>query len=418
MGGGLMQLIAYGEEDRYLTGNPQVTLFKTVYKRHTNFAIDYIEQKIQGSANFNNEITVNISRQADLIKNIYLELVMPAVTGTESPYWTYGVGNALIEKAEINIGGEVIDRHYGEWMNIWTELSIPEGKRAGYDSMVGNFAAEDGQRGGISASSPVELYVPLQFWFCRNPGLALPLIALQYHEVKLTIKFRSLQDLIHGADSGVPSGNLDCKLYVDYIYLDSDERRRFTQASHEYLIEQVQFYGDEIISNDTIQRIPLKFAHPVKEIIWVVRDSVAGSQTAPNGNGNRWFNFNGDESTSNNVTEAFSKAKITFNGRERIPERNASYFRKVQNYEHHTRIPRASGDTTASIDNRLQMIYTYSFAFSPEEHSPSGTCNFGKIDKAVLQLSNIARNGVLKVFAVNYNVLRIMSGMSGLAYSK
>ena len=412
-----MQLVAYGAQDIYLTGNPQITFFKVVYRRHTNFACESIEQTFNGSVDFNKRVTATISRNGDLVKQMYLEVDLPAVGGTNTPVWTYGVGNALVKEVEIEIGGQLIDRHYGEWMNIWTELSIPEGKRAGYDDMVSNKATTDGQAGSVSAAAARRDYVPLQFWFCRNPGLALPLIALQYHEVKLNLTTRPLNELCHGADGTAPTGSLGCKLYVDYVYLDTDERRRFAQVSHEYLIEQVQFTGDESTTASSNKNATLNFNHPVKELIWVVRDSVAGSQTDPDGNGNRWLNFNGAASNSNTVTEAFAKGKLQLNGHDRMTERNADYFRKVQNYEHHTRVPRATANTSDSADNRLQMIYTYSFALSPEEHQPSGTCNFSRIDNAVLQLTTVARNGSLKVFAVNYNVLRIMSGMGGLAYS-
>ena len=417
MGGGLMQLVAYGAQDIYLTGNPQITFFKVVYRRHTNFAVESIEQTFNGSVDFDKRVTATISRNGDLVKSMYLEVDLPAVGGTNTPVWTYGCGNALVKEVEIEIGGQLIDRHYGEWMNIWTELSVSEGRRAGYDDMVLNKATTNGQAGSVSAAAAVRAYVPLQFWFCRNPGLALPLIALQYHEVKVNLTTRPLADLVLGADGAAPTGSLGCKLYVDYVYLDTDERRRFAQVSHEYLIEQVQFTGDESTTASSSKNATLNFNHPVKELIWVVRDSTAGSQTAPNGNGNRWLNFNGAASNSNTVTEAFATGKLQLNGHDRFTERNADYFRKVQNYEHHTRVPRATANTSASADNRLQMVYTYSFALSPEEHQPSGTCNFSRIDNAVLQLTTIAQAGVLKVFAVNYNVLRIMSGMGGLAYS-
>jgi len=494
MGGGLMQLVAYGAQDIYLTGNPQITFFKVVYRRHTNFAVESIEQTFNGSADFGKRVTATISRNGDLIQQMYLELSLPLAT-TDSGKWTYGVGNAIVQKAEIEIGGQLIDRHYGEWMNIWTELSTPAGKRDGYDNMVGNATSDVGQIGGLSSDAAAKkLYVPFQFWFNRNPGLALPLIALQYHEVKLNLELRQLTELLNGGTvSGSPSLSGGCKLYVDYVYLDTDERRRFAQVSHEYLIEQVQFTGDETVESSTTKKnFTLNFNHPVKELVWV-------HVTSTNATNYRWFNF-GNNSTDVEV-DSFTSCKIQLNGHDRFSERDASYFRKVQNYEHHTRVPRtptlsagglgstatvvgtiytgagvatatvynnpyisASGDPatpagsvnvsdeaidaitdginigygngtaandrnvrlTATVSsqttlnaNLAQYIYTYAFALSPEEHQPSGTCNFSRIDNAVLQLdytgTTAAKN--LKVFAVNYNVLRIMSGMGGLAYS-
>jgi len=416
-----MQLVAYGAQDIYLTGNPQITFFKVVYRRHTNFAVESIEQTFNGTADFNKRVTATISRNGDLIQQMYLEVVLPA-TAVTSSVWTYGVGNALIKQAEIEIGGQLIDRQYGDWMNIWTELTIPAGKRAGYDDMVGNKASNVSQTGALPAATVKNrLYVPFQFWFNRNPGLALPLIALQYHEVKLNLELRPVADLVNGAN--VTSASLfSCKLYVDYVYLDTDERRRFAQVSHEYLIEQVQFTGTETIATgDSNKNVTLNFNHPVKELIWA---HTISAYTTIDYAGNRWFNYSGKNADSK---DSFNTALLQLNGHDRFSVRYADYFRKVQNYEHHTRVPRVGADLDTT-DNRQQYIYSYSFAISPEEHQPSGTCNFSRIDNAVLQLSystdpqtdlvnkeNRALN--LNIYAVNYNVLRIMSGMGGLAYS-
>ena len=411
MGGGLMQLVAYGAQDIYLTGNPQITFFKVVYRRHTNFAVESIEQTFNGSVDFGRRVTATISRNGDLIQQMYLEVVLPtAGSGTET--WTYGVGNAMVKTAEIEIGGQLIDRHYGEWMNIWTELSMPAGKRDGYDDMVGNVPTGSNQVcENLVTTTSWRLYVPFQFWFNRNPGLALPLIALQYHEVKLNLELRQLSDLVSG---GTPT-NSSFKLFVDYVYLDTDERRRFAQVSHEYLIEQVQFTGDESVAVGTTNKnFTLNFNHPVKELVWVHH-----SANKPI----NWLDF--AQASSGNNKDTFKDGKLQLNGHDRFTTRQADYFRKVQNLDHHTRVPRTPMvDTRATCNNFNQYIYTYTFALSPEEHQPSGTCNFSRIDNAVLQLNyNNGANDVgsyaltLKVFAVNYNVLRIMSGMGGLAYS-
>ena len=456
MGGGLMQLVAYGAQDIYLTGNPQITFFKVVYRRHTNFAIESIEQTFNGQADFSKRVTATISRNGDLIQQMYLEVILPYVSvpnGSTELYWTYGVGNAMIKLAEIEIGGQLIDRHYGEWMNIWTELTVPEGKRHGYDDMVGNWvnyrnnqwtgvSAKDGTPvGNNGGSKHIKLYIPFQFWFNRNPGLALPLIALQYHEVKLNLELRPIGELVTGAYYGTFTGPVTAdnsqsvKLYVDYVYLDTDERRRFAQVSHEYLIEQVQFTGDEyVIANSPMYSPDLNFNHPVKELIWVhVEDA---HSTAGGGvNNNRWLDFSPYSADRKPDADTFGNAKLQLNGHDRFSLRDADYFRKVQNYEHHSRVPRCptigeyEGDVSADTNGapgHLQYIYTYSFALSPEEHQPSGTCNFSRIDNAILQLSYVDRDGNnttnnsgmnLKIYAINYNVLRIMSGMGGLAYS-
>ena len=510
-----MQLVAYGAQDIYLTGNPQITFFKVVYRRHTNFAVESIEQTFNGTPNFGNRTTATISRNGDLIQQMYLEVLLPFVTvGSGSPYWTYGVGNAMIQKAEIEIGGQLIDRHYGEWMDIWTELSVPAGKRRGYDDMVGNWMNNyNNQWTGVDASTGeavttgdnrhIKLYVPLQFWFNRNPGLALPLIALQYHEVKLNLELRNVGDLVNGASvSGSPSlTSGGCRLYVDYVYLDTDERRRFAQTSHEYLIEQLQYTGAESV-NSTSNKIKLNFNHPVKELIWVVQpDSNVDSSATQAVGGPQWFNYTdaldvspfagtpgsplgegiigaGNSMNAGSMTQALylgqgaaavvdqgiglgntnpevtaanpifvqnsqlpgfsvansanvalatamnvglasanylldrgnnptAEAKLQLNGHDRFSARDGRYFNLVQPFQHHTNCPSVG-------------INVYSFGLKPEEHQPSGTCNMSRIDNATLQLTLTsdavanARSCKVRVYATNYNVLRIMSGMGGL----
>ena len=260
-----MQLVAYGAQDIYLTGNPQITFFKVVYRRHTNFACESIEQTFNGSVGLDKRVTATISRNGDLVKGMYLETVLAGAATTS------GAGNILVKEVELEIGGQLIDRHYAEWLNIWTELSVPEGKRAGYDDMVGNVPelVDLGTAGTVdnvsNNAANKRYYTPLQFWFCRNPGLALPLIALQYHEVKVNLTTNTAANLI-GTNSGTVTMT-SMKLYVDYVYLDTDERRRFAQVSHEYLIEQVQFTGDESVTNDQNKNITLNFNHSVKKLI-------------------------------------------------------------------------------------------------------------------------------------------------------
>ena len=360
MGGGLMQLVAYGAQDIYLTGNPQITFFKVVYRRHTNFAVEAIEQTFNGSSAFGQKFSCTISRNGDLLSRVYLEV--DVLTGISLQ------GFNMIDHVEVEIGGQCIDKHYGEWMTIWSELTNNGDKHELLTKMLTGQAVGDKQ------------YIPLQFWFCRNPGLALPLIALQYHEVKLNVMFAS-------ADSAGTAafGTFSTCVFCDYIFLDTDERRRFAQVSHEYLIEQVQFSNNLKINKaaKSTANLELRFNHPVKELVWV-----------------------GD----NDGQYEFADCLLQLNGHDRFRKRAGSYFRTVQRYEHH------SGNTGSS-----QKPHIYSFALKPEEHQPSGTCNFSRIDNAVLVLTNDANtasdDGNCRVYAVNYNVLRIMSGMGGLAYS-
>ena len=247
MGGGLMQLVAYGAQDIYLTGNPQITFFKVVYRRHTNFAVESIEQTFNGSADFGKKFSCTISRNGDLLHRVYLECVIADASdntnAADNRAAIVNFGFKMLDHVEVEIGGQCVDKHYGEWMEIWTSLSHSSDKSNMLSKIMPN---------NTTASKN---YIPLQFWFCRNPGLALPLIALQYHEVKLNVQFVS-------AAAGRTNNIDNCCVFCDYIFLDTDERRRFAQVSHEYLIEQVQFTGD--VDSTASLSTNLNLNHPVK----------------------------------------------------------------------------------------------------------------------------------------------------------
>jgi hypothetical protein len=377
MGGGLMQLVAYGAQDIYLTGNPQITFFKVVYRRHTNFSVESIEQTFNGSPDFGKKVTVTVSRNGDLITNCYLQATLPALAAESSGQnWSTEIGHALIKSVEVEIGGQRIDKQYSDWLSIWQQLTQESSAAGAYANMIGDVAANSTSK--VAAFDAYTVYVPLQFWFNRNPGLALPLISLQYHEVKFNIEFAALADI----STGITSASLgDTSLFIDYVYLDTDERRRFAQTSHEYLIEQLQFTGDESITG-TNNKVKLNFNHPVKCLVWAVKSS----------------------DDANFVYTGITSAKLQLNGHDRFAERAGSYFNWVQPYQCFGASP-ATG------------INVYSFALKPAEHQPSGTANMSRIDNATLNITVTAANAVVKVYAVNYNVLRIMSGMGGLAYS-
>ena len=424
MSGGLTQLVAYGAQDIYLTGRPQMTFFKVIYRRHTNFAIESIEQTFNGQADFGHKVSATISRNGDLIHKTYLQLTLPLVTpsGGTSFRWTDDIGHHIIKNVTLYIGGQQIDKHYSDWFQIWYDLSIDYGKRAGYQRMIGTIA--DLVLMSDAAKPETTLYIPLIFFFNRHAGLALPLIALQYHEVKIDFEFRTLAEcVITDAPNysttyfttGTPALGTT-SLYVDYIYLDTDERRRFAQVAHEYLIEQLQYTGDESITTDTYKS-RLSFNHPVKELIWIIQDDTFVALPDSTGSylGNQWSNYSATIATNaasfmmNGGGNPCVDAKLQLNGHDRFVVRDGDYFNFVQPYDYHTNIPVSPG------------VNVYSFALQPEQHQPSGSCNFSRIDNATLQLtidSGVARAGAkLRVFAVNYNVLRIMSGMGGLAYS-
>ncbi len=542
MGGALMQLVAYGAQDVFLTGNPEITFWKVSYRRHTNFAMESIEQTFNGQADFGRRVSCTISRNGDLAYRTYVQVTLPEINqgmganGTGAVYarWLDYPGEQLIALVEVEIGGQRIDRQYGDWMHIWNQLTLSSEQQAGYYKMIGHttqltylcdpaFAEINGPCAATGGPSQVcaprkalpetTLYIPLLFWFCRNPGLALPLVALQYHEVKINIDFRPIGECLWAVKSlsdttGVSQAVttayqqslVAASIYVDFIFLDTDERRKMAQNPHEYLIEQLQYTGDESVGSSS-NKIKINFNHPCKELIWVVQpDSNVDYCNALESNsvlykvmGPQPFNytdaidalppsiavFGGQAETSganafisggvfqmpgaldglvssnaaaslnniggwdHSILDAASSgtnsgslvsdagtfvlaetalnmhcwgenpvvtAKLQLNGQDRISEREGSYFDVVQPFQHHTRAP----DTGINV---------YSFALRPEEHQPSGTCNFSRIDNATLQLvlssgtvvgTNTAK---VRVYAYSYNVLRVMAGMCGVAYS-
>ena len=576
MGGGLMQLVAYGAQDVYLTGNPQITFWKVTYRRYTNFAIESIEQTFNGQADFGRRVQCIISRNGDLAYRTYLQVTLPEINQLmglgafvlgqgQGVYarWLDFPGEQLIAQVEVEIGGQRIDRQYGDWMHIWNQLTMTSEQERGYYKMIGNttqltfitdpsFADVDGPCDSLAprqvcaprnALPETTLYVPLQFWFCTNPGLALPLIALQYHEVKINLDIRPIDECLWAVttlscNSGeVPATNpgyaanqysagrpvpatiaynqslVAASLYVDYVFLDTDERRRMAQNPHEYLITQLQFTGDESVGSSS-NKIKLNFNHPVKELIWVVQpdqnvdycsslvcdallfkvlgaqpfnytdaidalpnaihafggpaaiardenayidvrglfaDAGAEDTYIPNNFTGYWngpndpynepnmggptinypdltvnpgavatvgSNYKTESSVSDAGTFVLTEtslymhcwglnpvvtAKLQLNGQDRFSEREGSYFSWVQPYQSHTRSPD-------------EGINVYSFALRPEEHQPSGTCNFSRIDNATLQLvlSNATVEGTktakVRVYATNYNV-KILSAL-------
>ena len=448
MGGGLMQLVAYGAQDIYLTGNPQITFFKVVYRRHTNFACEAIEQTFTGSVDFGRKISATIERNGDLVGKMYLEVNVDVGhaangntkgladhndigNGAASTKYCRRLGHALVREVQVEIGGQCIDTHYGEWLELWSQLTLSAENLGGLRTLIdGNIrdtsqelVDAQGAQLGATKGNKRKLYVPLQFWFNRNPGLALPLIALQYHEVKINV---FLEDR-HNVGFSTAGSLDDICLYCDFMFLDTDERRRFAQVSHEYLIEQLQYNNIFAVpAAEACGNVELRFNHPCKEIVWTAQPQILGV-TVGDSNKPRLhpFEYSRQSSGTNTMTtsmlsehghglDSVVKAKLQLNGHDRFREREGSYFRCVQPYQHHT------GGHLQGPDNGF--YYVYSFALKPEEHQPSGTCNFSRIDNANLQLTlGVVQGGgadrFVKVWATNYNVLRVMSGMGGLAYS-
>ena len=413
--GALLQLAGYGAQDVYLTGNPQITFFVSVYKRYTNFAIECVEQYFEGTVDFGRRVSINLQRCGDLVHNMFLRVELPELQTSDSGTtysWSNFIGHALIDYVEVEVGGQVIDKQYGQWLQIWSELTVTNSKLLGYYDMIGgnqNFNS-------TTQPGPLLLLIPLTFWFNRYVGCALPLVALQYHEVRINFALNPVDELIVSSDANEPyscNGSCelpkikDAKLLVDYIYLDSNERRIFAKSNHEYLIEQLQLDFQTLPAN--IEEIPVRmsFNHPVKELIWVLQKP--SILTDKDEYGIEWFNFSDrSDGAAGTPDDLMYEAKIQFEGQDRFLKRRAKYFRDVQPFQYHTVIPQ-------------NFIYNYSFALQPEKHQPSGTCNFSRIDNAILRL--YMPNGGndedlnLSIYATNYNIFKIKSGMGGVEYT-
>jgi hypothetical protein len=448
-----MQLVAYGAQDVYLTGQPKVTFFQAVYKRHTNFAMENIQQTVNGSAGSSGRVSVTIARNGDLVGNMYVALqpllpVAANLTSNNTVTDTCWLAERAVAAVELTIGGQRIDKHYQTWFRLYAELFLGESDKIAYGKMTSASALAT-----TSATGP-RVYLPLLFFFNRNPGLYLPLIALQYHEVRLDFDLTPYYQSYFGTNA--------VEVWANYVYLDTEERRRFAQKGHEYLIEQVQHTGGDTISSSTESSsalVRLSFNHPVKELVWCYQNPTVSATT----NLNAMWNFSTATANvnvtlspiaaatysvgqlphevgcphlfSNNVGSGTSNAywieegdrynsaiggyevgpmhqfKLVLNGQDRFKEQLGKYFNQYQPYLYHTGTP-------------YPGIYVYSFALQPEEHQPTGTCNFSRIDNAQVavwlktasKLSNADYN-LQKMFAVNYNILRIQSGMGGLAFS-
>ena len=514
MGGGLLQLVAYGAQDAYITGNPHITFWKVLYKRHTNFAMEAFRVNFTGSPQYGQRVVAIINRNADLMYKTYLEVQLPD-TQTLNVKWTAAferrLGYQLLKKIEVEIGGQIIDTHYGEWLFLWENLTSGFDNSTKLDTMLGGYLGGTETTAVSCGGRPAILYIPLQFWFCRNPGLALPLIALQYHEVRINVTLSPATDLVTRGDQATVAAAAallpqlkDMALYIDYIYLDVDERRRFAQQSHEYLIDQLQFGLQQTLTTANA-RIDLTLNHPVKELVWVFQDARktdCGSTLTNNIGFTQPFSYD----------DIVNRARLQINGQDRFDERYGDYFWKVQPYQHHTGgaffpmrsqviaqtvstitanatligdvltvTGSVSGTGTGIIEGALvtnanlpagtviqsygsgsggvgtyhlsepalatvtvaetftfslpnvnytpheNPINVYSFALQPEEHQPSGTCNFSRIDTTTLVFDSVSTTGIarptkttpfnFRMYAVNYNIFRVMSGMGGLAYS-
>jgi hypothetical protein len=413
-GGGLLQLVAIGKQDIFLTGNPQITWFKMVYRRYTNFSIESQPMYFDGDPDFGKRLSCLVPRRGDLLGPVLLEVTLPALTNTDNSPASYcnSIGHALIEEISVEIGEQEIDRHTGEWMEIWSSLTTSESQKQGFYEMIGKV---DGY-----TTPPFEgqqkLYIPLRFWFNRNPGLYLPLLALQYHPIRINLKVRDLQQmsysdrLIDNCDTAQVKQVkiINMQLWGDFVNLDVEERRRFVSSTHEYLIEQIQYTTPlSIPAASTNVNIRLEFNHPIREFLWVVQRSIMAQY-------HEWFNYSSLALHETGIRkDLITSGLIQMDGQDRFETRDAGYFRLVQPWQYHTTVPND------------KYIYVYSFALRPEDLQPSGSFNASRINSLNLlcgltadaDLSPARGNATIIVYATNHNILRVVNGFGGLLFT-
>jgi hypothetical protein len=385
--GGLIQLVAFGSEDLILTADPQITLFKNIYKRHVDFSMESIQLFFTDIPGFNTTSSIIIRKHGDLLSRLYLEVELPYDININS-YWTNRIGFNLINRVELYIGKKLIDRLYGLWMHIWTELTHTIDMKAIISKMVGT-TYNDGFSEGLVCNTPHKLLIPLPFSFCRNTGLSLPLNAIRNNQdITLKFFFEKKENCIQ---SGLlPDGDIThVSLWADYIFLEVEDNRLYVQKPLEYLIEVVQHLERNLVSPGS-KSIRLPFSLPCKELVWVVYNL--------DRTGDKFTDFTiGNNSMVKNVQFKFNTKNVFSSG-----ARDNNYFNYVKPYQHHQKLPDFG-------------INAYSFALYPEELAPSGFINFKHLDTAVMNITTNG-NGYIHIFAFSYNILKIKGGNIDLLY--
>ena len=416
MTAGYLQMQINGNQDIKITGNPQISFFKTVYKRHSRFSIQNIIQDINGTPKFGGSISTQVNNSGDLLKSMYIELTLPELNKPNNMSWygyTNNIGCSIIESIELRINDQIIETIKGDWIDLHSKLSNIDISKLTLD-YESDYSIRNKNNIGIEKR---KIYIPIPFFFTKTSGLALPIIALNNSDITVTITFKNLLEVVKVSDykflndiSIKSDSKLECNIWGEYIYLDKKEQQYFTTNKLEYLIEQVQFNGNEIINKNTIKKdIKLDFRHPVKELIWVI--------TVDNSNLDETLSVDHNNITKyttiySNYKDTFKNLTLKLNSLNILSEFPAEYFRKIQSHYYHNK-----------LNNK--HIYSYSFALNPTNYQPSGYLNFSEINDFMLlfnfedTLKNSAgcsTNGLIKVYCVNYNILQINSGQGSLLY--
>jgi hypothetical protein len=406
MTAGALQLNFIGPQDKHLTGNPQMTYFKSVYKKYSNFAKDTKKLSFENKVQFGSEHICVIPYDGDLLSDIYLYIELSElISSNNNENWAgyiNGLGYSIIEHVEIQIGGLTIDKLDSNWLDIYNELFDQRS-----DTLIGKFNTDITLQENNKAQ---KLYIPIPFWFSKNSGSALPIIALRNHEIKIKIKLRNLNEIIKSDISTYSPTTpiITANILANYIHLDIEEQKYFANNSHEYLIDQLQTLSDTNITTTTVtKKIPLEFAHPIKSIYWVILDDINHTQNMKTGN--NWLSYTSSNSLH---SDTFNSAKITINGQDKMISMDSTYYRNVLPYETQTYFAR-------------KYIYSYSFSLYPGQYQPSGSINYSRIQKGNSHLeftfnnsNNVGggTNGKIRIYGTNYNVLKIDKGQGGLLY--
>ncbi len=457
MTGGLFQLVVYGIEDLILTHNPNVTYFKNVFKRYTNFTRETIQLNFAGDIDFGKQISCTIPNKGDLINKLYIKLILPEINydrNNEYIYsWVKYIGYVILKSVELNIGGKIIDKHTNDWLYIWNELTIHKSKKNGFNKMIGHIPQN--YDFNLHFKKDIEryiCYIPLNFWFCKESNQSLPLCALKSHDIKLNINLNILENCLLQANivniNGLANetkyqsdittvkylenmSKLECYLLADYIFLDKKEKELFSNISHTFCVEQLQYLDSYEFMGD-FSSVQLNFNHPVKELFWcfiydrniLIKDYFCYENYEKSKtyivNYDEYFEpisvvFTDNEIESSNPVNSVN---LYMNGEKRFPEQTGDYTSILLPYYYHT-------------SNPNNGINIYSFALYPEQSQPSGTCNFSKIDETILENSLKtyyyyndennkiieSGNGIVKIFAINYNIFKIKDGIGGFIYN-
>ena len=476
MTGGLLHFIPASYDDLYLVINPEISFFKAVYKRHSNFSIESNEEVFENPVKFDTYTQCKLSKRGDLIANVSVLLSLGSLNdygfdltvASEKHYennsgncsckkclmmkfqeikvfgWINSIGHALIDFYDLEIGGKYIEKQFGEWLEIWAELTQTSEKKLAYNEMIGkvdppSFTAD-------KFSDSLDLIIPLNLWFCRNIGLSLPCMSLYNEEIKIGLKIKSFDSCwvtntpnVRPTLKNDHNNLINGSLLVDYIYLSIDERHKFYTEKHSYLIEQVNRDEYTFPANLDSINVDLTLNYCTKELIWVIqnnnviRNPLHYDKVSINGYpmGNDWFNFTDSVSRKvNKIKDSFYRATIMINGKERFDKRKANYFRLYQPYNYHTGKP------------AFNNIYVYSFAFRPEEHQPTGQFPFRIFDNTQLHVQfnnkskkkiilpraskleecnvsdviSLAQTKTIKIYSVNYNMFNVNAGQSSIVF--